>query len=322
MFFVDDEAEMIVHISSGDGQEWKEVVKIDPGEFGNENGTEPLERREIGVSLTPGGVFRFERIVEGLRNSALGGMWDPAYFNYGIAMHGALNVPLHPASHGCIRMSQTAGRTFHQYIDVGDQVFVWDGIKEPEYYAQNPGAAYPRGSAADLQPHRPHATPRPPPRRRCRRRRWPPPFDRRPTPAPTSPPTVAQTRRRRRSRRTATARAGDHDDDFDDRPGGHRRLAGDDLDVALEDTIEQRRALAGREHLEPDVVPIGGDRASRRAGHRQLRRDLTPPTRPSWRRSRPIATRSTPARQRTRRWSLADSAAKGGCDCFGSLLRW
>jgi hypothetical protein len=144
VFFVDDEPAMIVHISSGDGKEWREVVTIDPGEWNNP-GTEPLVRREIGVSLTPGGVFRFDRMVEGLRNSALGGMWDPAYFNYGIALHGAINVPLYPASHGCIRMSQTAGRTFHQYIDVGDQVFVWDGAKEPEYYAQNPNAAYPRG---------------------------------------------------------------------------------------------------------------------------------------------------------------------------------
>jgi hypothetical protein len=145
VFFVDDKPAMIVHISSGDGKEWREVVTIDPGEYGNDNGTEPLVRREIGVSLTPGGVFRFDRMVDGLRNSALGGMWDPAYFNYGIAMHGAINVPLYPASHGCIRMSQTAGRTFHQFIDVGDQVFVWDGAKEPEYYAQNPNAAYPRG---------------------------------------------------------------------------------------------------------------------------------------------------------------------------------
>ena len=144
VFFVDDVAEMIVHISSGDGQEWKEVVTIDPGEFNNP-GTEPIVRREIGVSVTPGGVFKIERMVDGLRNSALGGMWDPAYFNYGIAMHGAINVPLHPASHGCIRMSQTAGRTFHQYIDIGDQVFVWDGVKEPEVYSQNPQAAYPRG---------------------------------------------------------------------------------------------------------------------------------------------------------------------------------
>jgi hypothetical protein len=192
---------MIVHISSGDGQEWREVVTIDPGEWNNP-GTEPIVRREIGVSVTPGGVFRFERKVEGLRNSALGGMWDPAYFNYGIAMHGALNVPLHPASHGCIRMSQTAGRTFHQYIDVGDQVFVWDGIEEPEYYANRGNQAYPKGQlpifnridptyttttttttppttvAPTVAPTQVQATPRP---------TEPPP------PAPTSPPTPAPT---------------------------------------------------------------------------------------------------------------------------------
>ncbi len=192
VFFVDDKAEMIVHISSGDGQEWKEVVKIDVGEFGNENGTAPLERREIGVSHTPGGVFRFERMVEGLRNSALGGMWDPAYFNYGIAMHGALNVPLHPASHGCIRMSQTAGRTFHQYIGIGDQVFVWDGIKEPEYYAQNPGAAYPRGQLPIFNRIDPTYT------TTTTSTTTPsttvaPTLAPQVTPRPTSPPTVAQT---------------------------------------------------------------------------------------------------------------------------------
>ena len=54
VFFVDDKPAMIVHISSGDGQEWREVVTIDLGEYGNDNGTEPLVRREIGVSLTPG----------------------------------------------------------------------------------------------------------------------------------------------------------------------------------------------------------------------------------------------------------------------------
>ena len=29
---------------------------------------------------------------------------NPVYFNYGIAVHGADNVPLEPASHGCVRL--------------------------------------------------------------------------------------------------------------------------------------------------------------------------------------------------------------------------
>jgi hypothetical protein len=102
-------------------------------------------RGEIGVSVTPGGVFDFDRMVEGVRQSALGGMWDPAYFNYGIAIHGAMNVPLQPASHGCIRVPLKVGEIFHDYIDIGDSVFVWDGVKEPEVYASNRDAAYPRG---------------------------------------------------------------------------------------------------------------------------------------------------------------------------------
>ena len=145
IFFVDDEPALISHMSHGTGQEWREEVRIDPGEFGNENGTEPLVRGEIGVSVTPGGIFKYDRIVEGLRNSALGGMWDPAYFNYGIAIHGAINVPETPASHGCIRVPQTIGEMFHEFIDIGDSVFVWDGKQEPEVYASNAGAAYPRG---------------------------------------------------------------------------------------------------------------------------------------------------------------------------------
>ena len=65
---------------------------------------EPLVRGECGASITPGGVFSFDRQIEGIRQSSLGGMWNPSYFNYGIAIHGALNVPLQPASHGCIRV--------------------------------------------------------------------------------------------------------------------------------------------------------------------------------------------------------------------------
>ena len=79
-------------------------------------------------------------MVEGVRQGSLGGMWDPVYFNYGIAVHGALNVPLHPASHGCIRIPLSLSPTrSRNSSSVGDQVFVFDGVKEPEAYgAQKP----------------------------------------------------------------------------------------------------------------------------------------------------------------------------------------
>jgi hypothetical protein len=138
VFFQDDKAVIISHMSSGTGEEWKEEVTIDVGEYGNENGTEPIVRGEIGVSITPGGVYSYDRTIEGLRQSALGGMWDPAYFNYGIAIHGAMNVPLEPASHGCIRVPLSVGEEFHELIAIGDNVWVWDGVKEPEFYGNPP----------------------------------------------------------------------------------------------------------------------------------------------------------------------------------------
>ena len=144
VFFRNDEAVLISHMSSGTGQQWKEVVTIDVGEYGN-NTDEPIVRREIGLSVTPGGVFDYDRMIDGVRQSALGGMWNPAYFNYGIAIHGALNVPLEPASHGCIRVPMKVGEAFHDLIAVGDQVWVWDGVKEPEIY----GAQVPTFNTVD-----------------------------------------------------------------------------------------------------------------------------------------------------------------------------
>jgi hypothetical protein len=134
--FDNDVPVMITHASSGDNTDWCEEVTISPGEYGNEQGTEPLKRGECGKSFTPGGVFTVDRKVEGVRQSALGGMWDPVYFNYGIAIHGALNVPLHPASHGCIRIPLSLSPTMNGMIGVGDQVFVFDGVEEPEAYGE------------------------------------------------------------------------------------------------------------------------------------------------------------------------------------------
>jgi peptidoglycan hydrolase-like protein with peptidoglycan-binding domain len=131
--FHDDAPVMISHMSSGDNEEWCEEVTISPGEWNNP-GDEPLVRGECGKSITPGGVFNVNRKVEGVRQSSLGGMWDPVYFNYGIAVHGALNVPLQPASHGCIRIPLALSPSFFELAGMGDQVFVFDGVKEPEEY--------------------------------------------------------------------------------------------------------------------------------------------------------------------------------------------
>ena len=136
--FRNDEPALITHISSGDNQQWCEEVTISPGERGNETGTEPIKKGVCGLSWTPGGVYRYYRMVQGRRESQLGGMYNPVYFNFGIAVHGAENVPDHPASHGCIRIPMHVSDYFQTIVAKRDQVFVFDGVKEPEEYGDQP----------------------------------------------------------------------------------------------------------------------------------------------------------------------------------------
>ncbi len=139
----------ITHIASGElaepgddftkGAEWCEEVTIDPGEAGNETGTEPIKQGYCGNAWTPGGEYRYYRKHEGTRDSRLGGMLNPVYFNNGIAVHGAYNIPLEPASHGCIRMPNLISKTFFDLVNVDEQVFVFDGVQEPESYGAQSG---------------------------------------------------------------------------------------------------------------------------------------------------------------------------------------
>ena len=133
---------LVTHISSGDGEEWCEEVTISPGELGNEDGTEPVKDGVCGRSVTPGGVYRFYRRVEGRRESQLGALYNPVYFNFGIAIHGAHQVPAEPASHGCIRIPMHISDYYQTLVTwgrtTGDIVYVWDGVNEPEQYGAQP----------------------------------------------------------------------------------------------------------------------------------------------------------------------------------------
>lgn len=140
--FKDNAPELITHISTGvqnpDGspQKWCEILTEDT----DANGAPlpaPVKKDECADAKTPGGIFRFTRRYEGKRVGPLGGMMNPVYFNYGIAVHGADNVPLEPASHGCVRMNQKIALVFPGMVKNGDLVYVWgqDG-KQPEQYSK------------------------------------------------------------------------------------------------------------------------------------------------------------------------------------------
>ncbi len=141
--FSDDKPTLVAHIASGEldasgqPQYWCEKTTYDTDADGSPL-PEPVVKQECAYSKTPGGIFRFRRKVEGNRVGPLGGMYNPVYFNYGIAVHGAKNVPKEPASHGCIRINMDIAEYFPDLVKVGDAVYVWghDG-KEPEGYTRN-----------------------------------------------------------------------------------------------------------------------------------------------------------------------------------------
>ena len=146
-FFVDDQPVLISHMSSGNRR--RSGARSSPSTRGSgatSTAPTPIKRGEIGVSVTPGGVFSYDRFVEGTRESALGGMWNPAYFNYGIAIHGAINVPTYPASHGCIRVPLKWPRCSTSTCARATRCSCSTASKEPENGGQ---------PAADLQPRRP-----------------------------------------------------------------------------------------------------------------------------------------------------------------------
>jgi hypothetical protein len=117
--FDGDKPRLITHISTGTGKEW-------------------CEKGYCSVAITPGGVYKFGRRVDGWDESVLGEMFNPVYFNYGVAVHGAYNVPLYPASHSCVRVPMHIAKYLPSLVKRGDDVYVFDGKKDPEAYGAQP----------------------------------------------------------------------------------------------------------------------------------------------------------------------------------------
>lgn len=134
----DDTPVFIAHVSSGtapsrDGSgQWCETVVVDT----DANGAAidpPQEQPVCGIAYTPSGVFRFQRELAGHHIGDLGGMDNPVYFNYGIAVYGGQVVPLMPSTHGGVRIDDTLSAGFADVVHLGDLVYVWgDDGKEPE----------------------------------------------------------------------------------------------------------------------------------------------------------------------------------------------
>ncbi|HEX2275382.1 MAG TPA: L,D-transpeptidase family protein, partial [Acidimicrobiales bacterium] len=78
-------------------------------------------------AVTNTGSFEVYRHVKGWETSPLGRLYNPVYFDGGIAIHGSLSVPPHPASHGCVRIPMSAAEWFPSKVPVGTPVYVLGG---------------------------------------------------------------------------------------------------------------------------------------------------------------------------------------------------
>jgi peptidoglycan hydrolase-like protein with peptidoglycan-binding domain len=108
----------ILSISTGSG---KDFCVLDP----------ETNKTECDKAITPGGSFRVTRRWIGWRESKLGEMYNPLYFNGGIAIHGSPSVPAYPASHGCVRIPMVSAEWFPEAVPDGTPVYVFSADKTP-----------------------------------------------------------------------------------------------------------------------------------------------------------------------------------------------
>lgn len=106
---------LISHISTGSGQHYcQHYTDDDTGESGT----------ACGVAVTPTGDFETYRRITGWRHSRLGYLYNPVYFNGGIAVHGEPAVPPYPASHGCVRIPMHTSTLFPDLVGQHEEVYV------------------------------------------------------------------------------------------------------------------------------------------------------------------------------------------------------
>ena len=82
-------------------------------------------------AVTPGGSYGFYRQGRGWETGPLGSLYNPVYFNGGIAIHGSKSVPAQPASHGCVRIPMSAAEWFPSAVHIGMPVHVFGVDGQP-----------------------------------------------------------------------------------------------------------------------------------------------------------------------------------------------
>jgi lipoprotein-anchoring transpeptidase ErfK/SrfK len=101
-------------------------VRVLPVSTGN--GKEFFYDGQTSIAYTPRGRFVVYEKGVGWENNVPGSMFYPNYISGGIAIHGSLNVPVQPASHGCIRIPMFAAVEVSKLLKLGTIVLVYDKV--------------------------------------------------------------------------------------------------------------------------------------------------------------------------------------------------
>jgi len=101
-----------------------EVTKVLATSTGN--GERYFSEGKWQTAYTPRGNFKIQRQIKGVRKAPLGSIYNPSYFNGGIAIHGSNSIPVKAASHGCARIPRFADKEFVGMVKVGMPVYVYD----------------------------------------------------------------------------------------------------------------------------------------------------------------------------------------------------
>lgn len=113
LFFDQQGLNRVIAVSTGSNRNYCETSKKS-GE------------RICGVAHTPRGKFSVQWRIPGWRESDLGKLYNPLYFNRGFAIHGSPLVPADNVSHGCVRISLATSLWLYDAVKNGTPVIVFD----------------------------------------------------------------------------------------------------------------------------------------------------------------------------------------------------
>ncbi len=129
---VDLDRQVLLMVNDNDG------VRVLPISSGN--GKEFMEDGGTSIAYTPRGRFVVYDKTVGWEKGSLGSMYYSNYISGGVAIHGSPNVPIQPASHGCIRIPMFAAREVSKLLTLGTIVLVYDKVSfvSAKSWVENP----------------------------------------------------------------------------------------------------------------------------------------------------------------------------------------